>query len=416
MNKSPQPSIQRSNTCSKDQYIHQDKHYAGYIKIKRGNLFYYYIPNQNNNLVIWLNGGPGCSSDIGLLLENGPNIIQVDGSMKKNEFGWHRLANMLYIDQPVNAGFSQGEPVKSEMDVSSDFVELMSQLLDVYPQMQDMKIYISGESYAGTYIPYIAQGLLKKNYNLRGLLIGNGWIDPMPQYRSYIEYAKKNALLLPKYEAEIEKKWQACVTANNKKELIFIRECENIADLIFQSSKEINKGKCTNMYDIRLIEEKGCGENWPYQLPEVYKYLQNPVTVAKVHANKTWVECDGSVYNALSKDTSPPTVHLLPDLLQKIPILLFNGDKDFICNHIGQENMIKNLQWNNQKGFKNSPVPVYLNEHLKGEIQAENNLGFFKIYDASHMVPIDQPEISYHMLKHFMEGTIVIYIHLDERN
>ena len=401
-------------TCSKNHYIHQDKHYAGYAEINRGKMFYYHIPHVNNKLVIWLNGGPGCSSDIGLLLENGPSIIKVNGNKDENLFGWNRLANMLYVDQPLNTGFSKGQGATSEAQVASDFTEFMFQMLDVYPQFQDYDIYLSGESYAGTYIPYISQDLLKNKFNVKGLLIGNGWMDPISQYRSYIDFAKLNNLLLDKYLKEIEQKWLACERSIKSKNYIFDTTCESIADLIFQSTRDINHGKCTNMYDIRLVEEKGCGENWPYALPEVYKYLQNPVTMAKMHVNKTWNECDGSVYQDLSKDKSRPSVELLPQLLSKVPILLFNGMNDFICNYVGQEEMIKKLNWNNQVGFKNKPIPVHLDGVLKGEIQAENSLIFLKIQNASHMVPINQPELSFHMLKHFLDGTIVFIINVVE--
>eukprot|EP00835_Amoeboradix_gromovi_P001120 NODE_45_length_27728_cov_0.328387.p2 type:complete len:404 gc:universal NODE_45_length_27728_cov_0.328387:10661-9450(-) len=402
-------------TCSKNHYIHQDKTYAGYIDIKKGSLFYYHIPHVNNKLVIWLNGGPGCSSDVGLLLENGPKIMRVNGEQEdNNEYGWHKLANMVYVDQPLNTGFSQGIGANSEADVVTDFTEFMAELLDMYPQFKDMEIYLSGESYAGTYIPYIAQGLLKYNLNVKGLLMGNGWMDPSSQYRSYIEYSKAHGLLLDRFNSEIEKKWTKCEASIKKSNRIFDIECEQIAGIIFQSTRIINNGKCTNMYDIRLIEDNGCGENWPYALPQVYKYLQSPATMEKLHVNKTWVECNSKVYRDLSADRSKPSVELLPELLKQIPVLLFNGDKDFICNHIGQENMIKKLTWNNQQGFKNDPLPIVLNGIKTAEIQSENNLLYMKIYNASHMVPIDQPETTYHMLKHFLEGTLVVHTDLDQ--
>ncbi len=400
--------------CSKDDFIHQEKHYAGYVSIKRGKLFYYHIPHMNNNLIIWLNGGPGCSSEIGRILENGPKIILENGKQRENEYSWDKLGNMLYIDQPLNVGFSEGESVYDEKQVVEDFTEFMGNLFIEYPQFQDMNIYLSGESFAGTYIPYIGQGLLAANFNVKGMLIGNGWIDPMHQYRSYIDYSIKEQLLLPKYIKEIESKWEICKAELLKSNKILEPKCEAIADLIFKSSKEMNQGKCTNMYDIRLVEEQGCGENWPYALPEVYKYLQNPITMAKLHTNKTWVECNNKVYKEMSKDVSSPSYMLLPDLLKKIPIILFNGDKDFICNHLGQESMINNMTWNNQKGFATKPKPVVLNGHHYGEIQSESNLLYLKIYNASHMVPIDQPEISYHMVKHFLEGTLVLYFNIDE--
>ena len=74
-------------------------------------LFYWLFPALTSPapLVLWLTGGPGCASEIALFYENGPFKIRDDLTLQKNEYGWNRVANMLYVDQPVGTGFSKGK-------------------------------------------------------------------------------------------------------------------------------------------------------------------------------------------------------------------------------------------------------------------------------------------------------------------
>lgn len=62
-------------------------------------------------LVIWLNGGPGCSSLLGAFQENGPFIFD-DGEnvLKPNVEAWNSKVNLLYIESPAHIGFSIGGP------------------------------------------------------------------------------------------------------------------------------------------------------------------------------------------------------------------------------------------------------------------------------------------------------------------
>lgn len=72
--------------------------YAGYITVDptAGRaLFYYFVESPENSstnpLVLWLNGGPGCSSfGIGAMAELGPFRVNADGStLFQNPYGWH---------------------------------------------------------------------------------------------------------------------------------------------------------------------------------------------------------------------------------------------------------------------------------------------------------------------------------------
>lgn len=149
-------------------------------------LFFWFFPSENpdasEEIVIWLNGGPGCSSMDGLFQENGPFLWQSGTySPQPNPFGWTNLTNMVWIDQPIGTGLSKwakGAPalVTSEDIVASQFAGFWKNFIDTF-DMQGYKIYITGESYAGMYVPYIASHFLDLNdttyYNVKGIQIND---------------------------------------------------------------------------------------------------------------------------------------------------------------------------------------------------------------------------------------------------
>jgi hypothetical protein len=82
------------------------QHFAGYLNVNSSNnrnLFYWFTKasNETNDLVLWLNGGPGCSSVSGFFTENGPFVVASDGSIQLNNFAWNTRANVLWLEAPA---------------------------------------------------------------------------------------------------------------------------------------------------------------------------------------------------------------------------------------------------------------------------------------------------------------------------
>jgi carboxypeptidase D len=192
-------------------------------------------------------------------------------------------------------------------------------------------------------------------------------------------------------------------------------ECEQIMVAILEETKDRNADRmsqCTNMYDIRLRDDSSCGMNWPPDLTDVTPYLRRPDVIQALHINsdkKTgWSECNGAVSGHFRAKKSVPTVKFLPDLLAQVPILLFSGDKDFICNHVGTEAMIENMSWSGGKGFEVSPgvwAPKQdwtFEGEPAGTYQEVRNLTYVVFYNSSHMVPFDYPKRTRDMLDRFM--------------
>jgi len=98
---------------------------------------------------------------------------------------------------------------------------------------------------------------------------------------------------------------------------------------------------------------------------------------------------------------------LLPDLLAKVPIILFSGDQDLICNYKGTEEIINNLSYNGGKGFEENGVTAPRHDWVfegepAGIYQSARNLTYVKFYNSSHMVPFDYPRRTRDMLDRFM--------------
>lgn len=147
-------------------------------------LYFWYFPSynpaSNDEITIWLNGGPGASSLGGLLQENGPFLWQY-GTLAPvpNPWTWVNLTNMLWVESPVGTGFTQG-PVTaiSERDVARDFLGFFKNFVDTF-DLPRKKIYITGESYAGMYIPYLADEMLNANDSTYFGLEGTMMYDPL---------------------------------------------------------------------------------------------------------------------------------------------------------------------------------------------------------------------------------------------
>ncbi|WVZ05834.1 hypothetical protein V8G54_019180 [Vigna mungo] len=135
--------------------------FAGYVPVDDNDqraLFYYFVEAQRNPsskpLVLWLNGGPGCTSvGIGAFTEHGPFVTNQGKAIQKNQYSWNKEANILYLDSPAGVGFSY------------------SLNLSFYKALND--------EVTGHYVPQLAELIIKSklNFNLKGIAIGNPLLD-----------------------------------------------------------------------------------------------------------------------------------------------------------------------------------------------------------------------------------------------
>ncbi|KAL4914186.1 alpha/beta-hydrolase [Aspergillus aurantiobrunneus] len=415
------------------------KMHAGHIEVNKehnGHLFFWHYQNRHianrQRTVIWLNGGPGCSSMDGALMEVGPYRLKDNETLEYNEGSWDEFANLLFVDQPVGTGFSfaNTNSYLHELDeMASQFVKFLEKWFAVFPEYERDDIYFAGESYAGQYIPYIAKAIQDRNkninrnkdarWNVRGLLIGNGWISPAEQYPAYLSYAYEEGLVQEgsKVGKELEVLLSVCKSKMETGHTrVSIMDCEEVLNKLLAKTLDSDH-QCLNMYDIRLRDGDSCGMAWPPDLADVKPYLQSREVVQALNINPDkrsgWDECDGGVSSSFRPQKSEPSVNLLPGLLESgIEVLLFSGDKDLICNHVGTEELISNMKWAGATGFETSPgvwAPRHdwtFEDEPAGYYQHARNLTYVLFYNASHMVPFDLPRRSRDMVDRFMNVDI----------
>lgn len=161
---------------------------------------------KDDPLILWLNGGPGCSSSTGLLFELGPCSIANDGlNTTHNPHSWNKNANIIFLDQPVNVGYSyssDGSTVNTSPVAGQDVYAFLELFLARYPKYADKPFHLAAESYGGTYAPNIASIIHKNNkevalaptpdllkINLASIILANGLTDPYLQFASVPDFA-----------------------------------------------------------------------------------------------------------------------------------------------------------------------------------------------------------------------------------
>ena len=138
--------------------------YSGYVTVDQTAgraLFYWFATAQTSKpteapLIVWLQGGPGCSSLIGLLTEHGPVRMAAAGSsadLEINGWSWSRLANVLYIEAPAGVGFSYSNTssdynTNNELTAQDNYVFLQN-WSQLFPEFSNSPLWLTGESYAG---------------------------------------------------------------------------------------------------------------------------------------------------------------------------------------------------------------------------------------------------------------------------
>ncbi|KAK6138113.1 hypothetical protein DH2020_028153 [Rehmannia glutinosa] len=398
-------------------------HHAGYYRLqhtKDARMFYFFFESRNSRtdpVVIWLTGGPGCGSEIALFYENGPFHITSNLSLAWNDFGWDKVSNVIYVDQPTGTGFSYSsddDDIRhTEEDVSNDLYDFLQAFFKEHPQYANNDFYITGESYAGHYIPAFAarvhQGNKRKEgvrINLKGLAIGNGLTNPEIQYKAYTDYALDMKLITQSdynsmriLVSQCQQAVKLCGAKGGPSCVAAYMVCNNI----FNKIVRISGGK--NYYDIR----KKCEGNLCYDFSNMEDFLNlKSVRNALGVGDIDFVSCSSIVYQAMATDLMRNLEVGIPALLEDgIKLLIYAGEYDLICNWIGNSRWVHAMEWSGQKKFVAAPMIQFSVDGLEAGLQKGHGpLTFLKVHNAGHMVPMDQPKVSLEMLRRWMQGKL----------
>lgn len=397
--------------CKTDSKIfHGEDQDSGILDLGNGDDIFYWVFHSRTNpstdpLVFWLTGGPGCSSELAVFYENGPYTINDDLTLKKNEHSWNQNSNLVFVDQPVGTGFSHAKDpthfARNEKMVAENFYRFLLKFYRKFPQFKQRPLYITGESYAGHYIPAIADFIVQnpdEDIKLSGVAIGNGWVSPYDQYPAYAEFSKENNLIGNIQYYALKAAMKVCQGLIKLGVWpVALYECQLSSETVlgFPLLPRFN------VYDIR----RKC-DHPPlcYDFGNMDKFIAREDVRAELGvSNRSWTSCDMIVHTFMLGDWVTNLQSSVVNLLNsKVKVLVYSGDKDWICNWRGGEAWTNSLDWSGKEDFNKDEYKKWnIGSQAYGEFKNVENLMFLRVYDAGHMVPMDQPQAALEMLNQF---------------
>ena len=425
-------------------YSYKGKLYSGYLDVSDVKKFHYMFnyaheDYENKPLVLWLNGGPGCSSLDGWANEHGPMQLDEEGKFKLNEYSWNRVANMIYLESPGDVGFSYIDS-KLEQDLfiddkvaAEDNLKALINFFEKFPSMKNKDFYISGESYGGIYVPMLAYNIIEYNKNkvesekikLKGILVGNGVADwnydatistydfifthHLTSYENRLDY-NKYCLMNETYNSQkceeiiniIEK------DINGINLYDYLRECKTPQNLksesysnskYYQYARWFFKRKKKNNLDLEEDESTTpCFDDTNIQNYFNRKDVQSALHVT---AKSTWYVCSGVVSNRYII-LPEGSIWTYPTLIKEgIRILIYSGDTDVVVPYNGNQAWIKDLKleveepWRQWRAFNDM-------NNVSGYIVKYKGLTFCTIKGTGHMAPMWKPKESFYMFQKFI--------------
>ncbi|MET4759488.1 S10 family serine carboxypeptidase-like protein [Endozoicomonas sp. NE40] len=289
------------------------KQYAGQVKVSDcGNyIFFWFFESQSlptDPVVVWLNGGPGASSMIGLFTENGPIMLENSDTgglaVKAREASWNKNAHYLVIDQPAGTGLSFSAKPDScqptnETESTKQLYTALQQIFTVLPQFQKNPLYIFGESFAGHYIPHLGKYIIDANahisldkkrrtvnnaihLNLKGLGIGDGWIDPEFQTKGMADFAYFQGLVTEPGRDQLKQVEDRCTTQLAKYNTpAYMNGTQSVpasvADLCDAVINQLVAMTGKNEYNLNLVHK--------YRYDDIYKYLNTESVREALHVS-----------------------------------------------------------------------------------------------------------------------------------
>ncbi|VVB13689.1 unnamed protein product [Arabis nemorensis] len=344
------------------------RHYAGYVNLgpqqKQKALFYWFFEAQHNSshlpLVLWLNGGPGCSSiAFGAAQELGPFLVHTKGgNLTFNNFSWNKEANMLFLEAPVGVGFSYSN---NSMDLQNlgdqvtaeDSLVFLINWFKKFPEFRSNKFYIAGESYAGHYVPQLAEVIYDRNkkvtreshINLKGFMIGNAVIDDATDTAGIVDYAWSHAIISDNLHKLIHdscrfgEKLNQNETAQCVKSFIgFARAYVEIN--IYSIYTPICLSSISSLSSPRKVHTRLTSQGLWDSLPSGYdpctegyteKYFNRKDVQSALHANITNIPYSYKSCSAVIKWSEAPTtvIPIIQKLLKGgLRIWIYSGDTD----------------------------------------------------------------------------------------
>ncbi|KAL3581436.1 hypothetical protein D5086_015768 [Populus alba] len=394
-----------------------------------GALFYWLVEAptsrspESRPLVLWLNGGPGCSSvAYGAAEEIGPFRIRPDGkTLYFNPYAWNKLANLLFLESPAGVGFSYSNTssdlyTAGDQRTAEDAYTFLVNWFERFPQYKYRDFYIAGESYAGHYVPQLSQVVYQKNkgiknpvINFKGFLVGNAVTDDYHDFVGTFEYWWTHGLISDStyqtlrvtcdFESSTHPSVE-CIKALMLAELeqgnidpysIFTQPCNNTAAL---------RHNLRGHYPWMSRAYDPCTERYSKV------YFNHPEVQKALHANVTgipypWKTCSDIVGDYWA-DSPLSMLPIYKELITAgLRIWVYSGDADAILPLTATRYSINALQLET-----NTSWYAWYDGHQQvgGWSQVYKGLTYVTVRGAGHEVPLTQPRLALLLFRQFLKN------------
>lgn len=418
----------------------QFKQYAGYITVNASAgraLFYWLTEADTDNhlskpLILWLNGGPGCSSiAYGALEEIGPfKVLPNASGLSVNAHSWNKVANLLFLESPAGVGFSYSNTT-SDLQTSGDkrtAIDAHTFLLkwfERFPQYKGRVFYIMGESYAGHYIPQLAKlvyeqnlrGVQNPDINLKGLLVGNGVMDNYYDNVGLLQYWWDHALIS-------DTSYHDMLTACDFHKANLSATCNHLIEYAFEQEMggidpySIYTPVCTSGATQRRRRFTASKSKKNPSLRHIAGYdpclgdygdiYFNRLDVQKAfHANVTgipynWTGCSNVLFQNW-QDSEFSVIPVYKELIAAgLKIWLFSGDVDAVVPITGTRYSVEHMNLTMTENW----FSWYLDGQVGGRCQPYKGLSLVTIRNAGHEVPYTQPSRGFVLIKSYLASGV----------
>ncbi|XP_022774586.1 serine carboxypeptidase-like 25 [Durio zibethinus] len=410
--------------------------FSGYVTVNKvaGRALFYWLTEAANDpwskpLVIWLNGGPGCSSvAYGASEEIGPFRIKKSAAgLYLNKFSWNNVANLLFLETPAGVGFSYSNHSSDLFNTGDnrtamDSLEFLIRWLDRFPRYKNREVYVTGESYAGHYVPQLARQIMiynkksKHPINLKGIMVGNAATDNYYDNIGTVTYWWSHAMISDKtYEQLIN----TCDFRRQKES----NECDSL--YTYAMDQEIGNIDQYNIYAPPCSKSNGSqftrqSMRLPHQPHRIFKrisgydpctekyaeiYYNKPDVQKALHSNTTgirykWTACSEVLY----RNWNDTDVSVLPIYREMIAgglrVWVFSGDVDSVVPVTATRYSLAQLKLTTKIPW----YPWYVKKQVGGWTEVYHGLTFATVRGAGHEVPLFKPRAALQLFRSFLRG------------
>ncbi|PON46180.1 Serine carboxypeptidase-like [Parasponia andersonii] len=415
--------------------------FSGYVTVNRvaGRALFYWLTEAvhkplSKALVVWLNGGPGCSSvAYGASEEIGPfRINKTASGLYLNKFTWNTMANLLFLEAPAGVGFSYSNRSSDLFDTgdrrtAKDSLQFLIRWLDRFPRYKGRDVYLTGESYAGHYVPQLAREIMvynkqysKQPINLRGIMVGNAVTDNYYDNVGTVTYWWSHAMISDKTYKQLintcdfrrQKETDECESlysyamdkefGNIDQYNIYAPPCNNSDGTTRTTSQSTMRLPHRPHNSIKFRELSGydpCSEKYAeiyYNRPDVQKALHANVTTIPYK----WTACS-EVLNRNWNDTEVSVLPIYKDMIAAgLRVWVFSGDVDSVVPVTATRFSLARLKLATKLPW----YPWYVKKQVGGWTEVYEGLTFATVRGAGHEVPLFKPRAALQLFRSFIQG------------